>query len=295
MVLHTGLLREGDEELDFGTFLKLVRTNTRVKQGTIAALLADKGWTPTTYTRLENGQIAPRFDDLLPLYRAFGLAGVSFSLADRQRFVERARKKIEGKKTHREQRSDAEWAQLRYELARLDGLPEASLSPPVPIRVPQKPLLADTDHLIGRETWREDVLASFRGAARTKVVVIQGPAGIGKSSELNWLASHFFRQNPTTRRVILCDLRMLDRLSSPEDAFHVFAGTLLTELGCTHPHIPFASLDEQKRLVLEQMEKARVPLVVFLDHAECLLQPSGEVAPCWEHFLMHLLRGQHGM
>src|SRR5438270_3626354 len=124
MVLHTGLLREGDEELDFGTFLKLVRTNTRVKQGTIAALLADKGWTPTTYTRLENGQIAPRFDDLLPLYRAFGLAGVSFSLADRQRFVERARKKIEGKKTHREQRSDAEWAQLRYELARLDGLPE---------------------------------------------------------------------------------------------------------------------------------------------------------------------------
>jgi hypothetical protein len=138
MVLHTGLLREGDEELDFGTFLKLVRTNTRVKQGTIAALLADKGWTPTTYTRLENGQIAPRFDDLLPLYRAFGLAGVSFSLADRQCFVERARKKIEGKKTHREQRSDAEWAQLRYELARLDGLPEASLSPPVPVLVPQK-------------------------------------------------------------------------------------------------------------------------------------------------------------
>lgn len=292
---HLNRPHEFEEEPDFGTFLKLVRTTKRIRQGTIAALLAANGWTPTTYTRLENSGIAPRFADLLPLYRAFVFAGVSFSLADRQQFVERARARIERKRTHRETHSDAEWAQLRYELARVDGLSDLPLAPVAQARVPHKPLLAETGHLIGRDAWREEVLACFGGPTRVKLIVMHGPAGIGKSSELNWLATYFLRQSPTMHRVILCDLHSLAHTSGPEDAFQVFAGTLLSELGSPQPPTPFPSLEEQAQRLLEQLEKARLSLVVFLDHAECLLQTSGELAPCWEHFLRCFLRGQQNM
>ena len=285
--------QEDEEELDFGILLKLLRTSKRVKQGTIAALLADKGWTATAYTRLENGDIAPRFADLLPIYRAFLLAGVTFSLADRQQFVDRARTKIERKKTHREQHSDAEWAELRYELTRLDGLPEIVPLVSSSATLPRKPLLADIDHLIGREDWREQMLSCFQGSARVKVLVIQGPAGIGKSSELNWLATYFFQHQPAMQRVLLCDLRSLSGMSRPEDAFHVFAATFLSDLGGTQPQPPFLSLDEQVRRLVEYLEQARLPVVVCLDHAECLLLPSGELAPCWERFLVAFLRSQH--
>ncbi|HVB25439.1 MAG TPA: helix-turn-helix domain-containing protein [Ktedonobacteraceae bacterium] len=286
---------QDEEEPDFGTFLKLLRTQKRVRQGTIAALLADKGWTPTTYTRLENGAIAPRFSDLLPLYRAFVFAGVAFSLTDRQQFVQRARTKIERKKTHREQHSDAEWAELRYELARLDGLPDIvpTMTMPTSARVVQKPLLTDTAHLLGREQWREGLLACVQGPVRKKLIVMQGPAGIGKSSELHWLATAFLRHSPTTHHVMLCDLRSLGHTSRPEDAFNVFVYTLLVELGFPPAPTSMLSLDDLAQQVLEQLEKARLPLLVLLDHAECLLQESGSLAPCWERLFTAFLRVQH--
>ncbi len=290
---HLERSQEEGEEPDFGTFLKLLRTNKRIRQGTIAALLADKGWTPTTYTRLENGDIAPRFADLVPLYRAFLLADVSFSLTDRQQYVQRARSKIERKKTHREQHSDAEWAQLRYELARLDGLPDATDSLATTDRVSQKPLLTDTEHLLGREQWREHLLACVDGTIHKKLIVLHGPAGIGKSSELHWLATTFLRHSPKTHLIILCDLRSLSYASRPEDAFHVFASTVLVELGCTLAPTGMPSLDELTQQVLQHLEKARMPLLVLLDHAECLLQEDGSLAPCWERWFTALLRVQH--
>ncbi|HLJ35332.1 MAG TPA: tetratricopeptide repeat protein, partial [Ktedonobacteraceae bacterium] len=282
-----------DEEPDFGTFLKLLRTSKRIRQGTIAALLAEKGWTPTTYTRLENGDSAPRFADVLPLYRAFVLAGVAFSLSERQQFVQRARVKIERKKTHRELHSDAEWAELRYELARLDGGADSVSPTPLSARLSQKPLLTDTDHLLGREQWREAMLACMQGQTRKKLLVIRGPAGIGKSSELNWLATAFLRHSPTTHHVVFCDLRSLSHARRPEDAFHVFAYTLLTELGSARTPTPMPALDDLARQVMEQLEKARLPLLVLLDHAECLLQENGLLAPCWERLFTALLRVQH--
>ncbi|MBV9021942.1 MAG: hypothetical protein JOZ71_14665, partial [Ktedonobacteraceae bacterium] len=149
---------ELDDEQDFGALLKILRVPRRIKQATVVALLLDKGWTATSYTRLENGDVAPSFDQLLPIYRALFLAGVCFTLADRHQFVERARKKIDSKKTHRDIRTDAEWAQLRYELARLDGLVDMPPTLAARVHIPYKPLLADTNHLIGRERWRGDVL-----------------------------------------------------------------------------------------------------------------------------------------
>src|SRR5437588_2657233 len=121
MLQQEDFLSQGEDGQDFGTLLKVLRAQRRVKQRTIISLLP--GWTQTSYTRLESGAIAPRFDELLPIYRAFEQAGIAFSHADRQNFITLARRKIQEKKTHRDARADAEGAELRYQLTRLDGLP----------------------------------------------------------------------------------------------------------------------------------------------------------------------------
>src|SRR5438105_11495689 len=121
MLQQEDFLSQDEDGQDFGTLLKVLRAQRRVKQRTIISLLP--GWTQTSYTRLESGAIAPRFDELLPIYRAFEQAGIAFSHADRQNFITLARRKIQEKKTHRDVRADTEWAELRYQLTRLDGLP----------------------------------------------------------------------------------------------------------------------------------------------------------------------------
>src|SRR6266700_2181967 len=191
-MLPGDLLDEPDAEHAFGALLTTLRSRVKgkkIKQKDIVVCLP--GWTISSYSRLENGELAPRFDQLLSLYRAFQQIGIPFSPDARQQFVELARKRIALQKTHKDIRSDAEWAQLRFELARMDGLPDILAGRSSPI---SKPLLAETSHLVGREQWREELLGVLSESRRKKLLVVRGPAGIGKSSELNWLAAHLFRQ-----------------------------------------------------------------------------------------------------
>lgn len=289
---HNSFVHEIEQGHDFGTFLKLLRVSKQVKQTTIVALLP--GWSRTTYTRLENGELPPHFDQLYALYRAFHLAGISFSLEARQQFLDFARKQIEKKKTHLDKHTDTEWAELRYQLARLDG--SAPTAPERPSQVPtvaHRPLLAETSHLLGREDWHEHLLSFVHSKEPKKLLIIRGPAGIGKSSELNWLATYLFRQRLTSYRVILCDFRSIERMSGPEEAFEVFLGTLLTELGYVQPQTALPSWEERTMLVLEQLEKVTRPTVILIDHGECILYEPGILAPCWERFLTKFLRSRH--
>src|SRR5712692_7820064 len=128
MLQQEDSLSGSDDELDFGVLLKILRSQKKVRQRTIVSLLP--GWTQTSYTRLESGEIAPRFDQLLPIYHAFQYAGITFSLAARQNFIKLARNKIKEKKTHRDVRTDAEWAELRYQLACMEHLPDTAAHPP---------------------------------------------------------------------------------------------------------------------------------------------------------------------
>ncbi len=289
---HNSFVHEIEQGHDFGTLLKLLRVSKQVKQTTIVALLP--GWSRTTYTRLENGELPPHFDQLYALYRAFHLAGISFSLEARQQFLDFARKQIEKKKTHLDKHTDTEWAELRYQLARLDG--SAPTAPERPSQVPtvaHRPLLAETSHLLGREDWHEHLLSFVHSKEPKKLLIIRGPAGIGKSSELNWLATYLFRQRLTSYRVILCDFRSIERMSGPEEAFEVFLGTLLTELGYVQPQTALPSWEERTMLVLEQLEKVTRPTVILIDHGECILYEPGILAPCWERFLTKFLRSRH--
>src|SRR6266516_3651089 len=294
MLLQEDLLSGGDDEQDFGILLKTLRSQRRVKQRTIVSLLP--GWTPTSYTRLENGEISPRFDQLLPIYRAFQQAGITFPLAARQRFIALAREKIKDKKTHRDIRTDAEWAKLRYQLTRMDNmgnLPKteaegSSLHPGV-----TRPLLAETTHLIGRESWRENLIELQRESSRKKMVIVRGPMGIGKSSELNWLAAHLLNQTSPSYQVTLCDFSLGEQASGPEQALNVFLGTVLTSLGYVQTQTSLLSFEKRTDVLLEQLERAKTPVVVLVDGGECLLQERGILAPCWERFLKRFLRSQH--
>ena len=286
-------VQESDYGHEFGTLLKVLRVSKQVKQNTIVALLP--GWSRTSYTRLESGELPPRFDQLYAIYRAFQLAGISFTLEARQQFLDFARTQIEKKKTHRDKHSDSEWAKLRYQLARLDGSALNGTNEQLPQKsyVVHRPLLAETSHLIGREEWQDHLLSLLTANEPKKLVIIRGPAGIGKSSELNWLATYLFRQRLTSYRVILCDFRSLERVGGPEEAFEVFLGTLLTEFGLVQPQTALLSWDERTRQVLEQLEKGARPTVILLDHCECILQESGLLAACWERFLTKFLRSKH--
>jgi len=290
MFAQEDVLEDIDEKQDFGSLLKVLRVNKRVKQSEMVALLP--GWTPSMYLRLESGETAPAFDQLLPIYRAFQMAGIGFPLSARHQFVERARSRIEGKKTYRDQHSDAEWAELRYQLTRMSSPPDAS---PAPAHVVTKPLLAETGHLVGREDWREELMEVLTCTPRAKLVIITGPAGVGKSSELNWLASSLLYERPFFSRLILCDFRAVERMNDAQEAFEVFVGSLLAELGLSppQPQTPPLSLDQQATVLLEHLEQAAQPVIVLLDHGECLLGEQDVLAPCWQRFFTRFLRSQH--
>ncbi|HEY6406723.1 MAG TPA: helix-turn-helix transcriptional regulator, partial [Ktedonobacteraceae bacterium] len=174
----------------FGAFLKMLRHRHGVKQLQILAHLP--GWTQTTYSRVETGEVAPAFDQLVPIYTAMCLVGVELTSLDRQHYLTLARMRIEAKKTYREHKTDQEWDELRLKLSRVDqDSHKHETSAQRPGRVPSRSRLVETRHLVGREDWIASVIASLQETLPEKLVVLQGPVGIGKSSELHRIALYF--------------------------------------------------------------------------------------------------------
>ena len=276
--------------LHLGRLLKMHRDQWDIKQREVLAHLP--GWTQANYSRLESGVIAPAFDQLLPIYRALCLAGVPWTLSDRQQFLDLARKRIEEKKTHWEHRSDAEWAELRYQLANTDLLPDEQVAL-AKQWVPPRPLLAETRHLVGREAWHSTVIHAIKDEKAKKLIVLQGPMGIGKSSELYRLASYLLREEHPLYKVIWLSLLPVERSDGPEDCLDVFLGTVLAELGAPSPTPTLPSLEVRSASVFAQLERSSQPVVLLVDNAEGVLTDEGMLAACWEHFLAQFLRCQH--
>ena len=276
--------------MHFGLLLKMRREQWDLKQREVLVHLP--GWTQANYSRLESGVIAPAFEHLLPLYTALGLAGVQWTVADRQAFLELARRRIEAKKTHWERRSEAEWAELRYALANADLLPdEAAISPQK--GTPPRPLLAETRHLVGREEWIATVLAAIENPPAKKLLVLQGPMGVGKSSELHRLARHFLHADHPAYQVLWLPLLPIERASSPDASLEAFLGSLLAEGGDPLPSSSLSSVEARTAYVLAHLEHSARPSVILVDNAEGILTDEGMLAPCWEHFLERFLLSQH--
>ncbi len=252
------------------------------------------GWTQTTYSRVETGEIAPAFDQLGAIYAALRLAGVELNAADRQQFLTLARLRIEAKKTYQEHKTDQEWDELRLRLSRTDQDAGGNgRSSPRQRSVATSPRLVETRHLVGREDWLASVTASLQEALPKKLIVLQGPVGIGKSSELHRLALRMLSAEPSHFQVTLCELPTAEQETDPESALDVLLGTLLVEMGTPDASMQMTSLETRVTYTLHSLEQASRPVAVFVDNAEQVLDDEGKLAPCWERFLQRFLRSQH--
>ena len=154
------------------------------------------------------------------------------------------------------------------------------------------PLHSETHHLIGREAWLSHIVEMVCASLPKKLIILQGPIGIGKSSELNRLAEQLRHLDQERRDVVFPALFALEQHSDPEAALDVFLGMLLHEC-MSAPFPAHSSRFALTNLALAALEQQPRPLVILLDNAECLLTEHGRLAACWETFLTRYLRSRH--
>lgn len=277
--------------MHFGALLKMLRNRHGLRQLDVLARLS--GWTQTAYSRLESDELAPPFDQLVTLYTALLEAGAVLTAQDRQEYLALARVRIEVKKSHLDRRTDQEWEAVRVTLSQFDHRqPHAGKSSSPSEHGPAQPKFLETRHLTGREDWLASVLASMEGPLPKKVVVIQGPTGIGKSSELHRIAQHMLLA-PSRPHVVLCVLPHLEQHSEPEQALDLVLGSLLVEIGPPDAAIQTVSLSSRTATVLDRLARVARPVLVCVDNAEHLFGERGRFASCWETFLKRFLRSHH--
>ena len=275
--------------IHFGAFVRVLRHRQGIRQLQVLAHLP--GWTQATYSRVETGELSPAFDQLAAIYTALGQAGVEFTPQDRQQFLTLARLRIGSKKTYLDRKSDQEWAELRLRLSQMQH--DIEDTSPQEHHVARTHLV-ETRHLVGREDWLASVIASLRGSLPKKLVVLQGPVGIGKSSELHRIALHFLSVKEQERpHILLCALPTMEEGTGSENALDLIMGTVLADLFPTDTALQKASLATRSQFMLKCLGKMTYPLLVLVDNAECLLNTQGQIASCWKQFLQEFLRSQH--
>src|SRR5579864_8239478 len=288
LMVNMNVQNDQNSKTAFGAFLRdkrLKASNKKVKQSEVLKHLS--GWSAPSYSRLEDGITAPRFEELLKIHRAFRAVGITFSFAEKQQYVKLAHKRIDLQQTYKYQRSEDAWAQLLLDLLREDDEPEQERRR----RALYQPDIADIAHLVERPSWREELLELLAPTGGKKWLVIRGTAGIGKSSELSWLATRLLGQS--RQQVIFCNLCSRENSSTPEKAFLAFLGAVFSDLGLSYPQLSSLSFQNQTSLFLDVLEHSEQKLFLLIDHAETVLQKDARIAPCWNHLFAHFLRSRH--
>src|SRR5579862_4283506 len=201
-----------EDQFAFGTLIRTWRitAHPKITQSKILKYLSE--WTPPMLSRLEDGTNAPRFEQLSTIYGAYVQAGVKPSAEQRHQFVKQARRRAAIQRTHKDYHTDEEWGELLLELARIDGTLDANIAT-APLRT--QPLLAETRHLIDLPEWHEHLLYLLDPSQQQKLIVVRGPAGIGKTSQLMWLTNHLYHHASQATLTIFCDLCTSERSPSP--------------------------------------------------------------------------------
>src|SRR5450755_4424691 len=153
------------------------------------------------------------------------------------------------------------------------------------------PLLAETRHLLGRQEWLASVIALIQAEIPKKLLVLYGPIGVGKSSELNRLAHAFLMQNTSPSQVIVLSLPAREPRDA-EASLALLFGMLLSSSRAA-PFPADASRQTRIKLALTALAQRAEPTVILLDNAEGTLTEECTLAPCWEAFLTSMVRGQH--
>lgn len=276
--------------IHFGAFLKSLRSRYSIRQAQVLAHLPH--WTQANFSRVENDEQAPPFDQLAAIYAALCQAGAELTPQDRQQFLALARVRIEIKKSHLDRKSDQEWEALRVTLSQYDHR-SATLEA---LTTHQERLLAhpglmETRHLLGRADWLASVITTLQTRSR-KIVVLQGPSGIGKSSELHRLANYFLNAE-SHPHVVLCMFPNVEQEPEPENTLDALLGSLLAELSPGDEAIQGATRALRITAVLNCLEKTSRSVLVLVDNAEHLMEGRDRFAPGWEDFLERFLRSKH--
>jgi tetratricopeptide (TPR) repeat protein/transcriptional regulator with XRE-family HTH domain len=267
-----------------GAFLKMLRDRYGIAQSEVLEHLP--GWQQSAYSKVEKDTRSPVFEQLLPIYRALAQAGVQMTMQDRQQFVYLARRKIESMKTRHERKSDADWEGLRLALASIDRLPETTAPRPL-VPASRSTLLPkrETGHLVGREAWLDALTGAIKGEPLMKVIIVQGPPGSGKTSELYRIAERFLQCTPRYH-VVLCEPPPIDQeVIGPDIALELLLEDILDVVGSPLASLPPSGLHARVKYVLECLAKADRPVLLLFDHAEQSLNEQGDLAPAWKQFL----------
>src|SRR6266566_814338 len=267
-----------------GAFLKMLRDRHGIAQSEVLEHLP--GWQQSAYSKVEKDTRSPVFEQLLPIYRALAQAGVQMTVQDRQQFVLLARRKIESMKTRHERKSDADWEELRLMLASIDRLPEMTAPRPLAAAARSAHLpKRETSHLVGREAWLDSLVEAIKGEPFMKVIIMQGPPGSGKTSELYRIAERFLQCIPRYH-IVLCEPPPIDQeVIGPDIALELLLEDILDVVGSPLASLPPGALQARVKYALECLAKANRPVLLLFDHAEQSLNEQGDLAPVWKQFL----------
>lgn len=290
----------------FGAFLRYLREREQLPRQELTATLPDYFEehnaatfliSPDMYRKIEKGDRAPQYEELLPLYATLVGCGCKLTLQECSTFVRLARLKIEGLQRRRPKlRSAGEWRLLEIRLAQLGhpsetGANEAETSRMIEKRVRAKNILTfDTSHLVGRDPWLMRML-SYLEENLKKLVIIRGMMGVGKTSALKLLHQQFQGQE-LFYPIFYTFSQALDM--TPGDHLHAFLATILAELDGAEPEaaktVPLDALVEQ---VITRLAAVAQRVVLLVDDAQVILDNQGQLPQEWEQFLTAYLGADH--
>lgn len=275
-----------------GALLKWLRDRHGLTQGHIVAQL------PATinqqrYSSFELNKRYPQFDELAAIYQALRDAGVRLTLRDRDLFLQLAKEHFASKRTHKASQGADEWEEKHRELAAIDTLPDVS-SPSEQVRSSRSiPLFRmEISHLIGREEWLSSLYAVI-AERQVKWIGLQGPPGVGKTSELHRIASYFQQYIPR-HYVVLCKLPPREQEAISADvALELLLSEIVEGIGLANAPMPVKSIQARMKYMLDCLACADRPVLVLIDNAEHVIDEQGHLALIWRQFYKQFVHARH--
>lgn len=277
----------------FGALLKWLRDRHGLAQALVVAHLPDT-IDQQRYSSFELNKRFPTFDELSVIYEALRNAGVRLSFRDRNLFLDLARQHLETKRTHKVRKSPQEWDELRAKLAAIDQLLDAPSFPTQASTLRSAPASRmEISHLVGREQWLDSLYEAIVGQPPVKWVILQGPPGIGKTSELHRIATYFQQRIPRYY-VVLCQLPEREQEEIDANlALELLLSDVVEGIGPASIPMPMAVLQARMKYVLSCLARADRPVLVLVDNAEHLLDEQGQLVPIWKQFYEKFVHARH--